>query len=65
MRLIRLDEPLLDRAGEFDPPAMRSLDALHLGAAMAIGSDLGVLVTYDERLADAARERGIRVSYPA
>jgi predicted nucleic acid-binding protein len=65
MRLIRIDEPLLDRAGELDPPAMRSLDAIHLGAALAIGSDLGVLVTYDERLADSARQRGITVSAPS
>ena len=65
MRLIRLDEPLLDRAAELDPREMRSLDAVHLGAALTIGSDLGVLVTYDQRLGDAARQSGITVSSPA
>jgi predicted nucleic acid-binding protein len=65
LRLIRLDEPLLDRAAELDPREMRSLDALHLGAAVTLGSDLGVLVTYDERLAEAARQRGITVSSPS
>lgn len=65
MRLIRVDEPLLDRASELDPRVMRSLDAIHLGAALAIGSDLGVLVTYDDRLADSARQRGIMVSSPS
>ncbi len=65
MRLIRLDQPLLDRASELDPPEMRSLDAIHLGAALTIGSDLGVLVTYDERLADSARRRGLTVSSPS
>jgi predicted nucleic acid-binding protein len=65
MRLIRLDEPLLDRASELDPREMRSLDAMHLGAALSVGSDLGVLVTYDQRLGGAARELGISVSSPS
>jgi uncharacterized protein len=64
LRLVRLDEPLLDRAGDLDPRALRSLDAIHLAAALAIGPDLGVLVTYDERLAEAARERGLVVHTP-
>ena len=64
MRLIRLDEPLLDRAAELDPRQLRSLDAVHLAAALAIGSDLGVLVTYDERLGEAARDRGFPVQSP-
>jgi predicted nucleic acid-binding protein len=65
MRLIRLDEPLLDRASELEPREMRSLDAVHLAAALTIGSELGVLVTYDQRLGDAARDRGISVSSPS
>jgi predicted nucleic acid-binding protein len=65
MTLIRLDEPLLDRASELDPREMRSLDAVHLAAALAIGPDLGVLLTYDERLAMAARHSGLIVSSPA
>ena len=65
MRLIRLDEPLLDRASELEQREMRSLDAVHLGAALMIGSDLGVIVTYDQRLGDAARNRGISVSSPS
>lgn len=64
MRLIRLDEPLLDRAAGLDPRQLRSLDALHLAAALTIGSDLGVFLTYDERLRDAAREVGITVDAP-
>jgi len=64
MRLIRLDEPLLDQAGDLDPPALRSLDSVHLAAALTLGVDLGVFVTYDERLAVAARDRGLIVSAP-
>jgi predicted nucleic acid-binding protein len=65
LRLIRVDEALLDHASELEPREMRSLDAIHLAAALTTGSDLGVFVTYDERLADAARERGITVTSPA
>ena len=65
MTLIRLDEPLLDRAAELDPREMRSLDAVHLATALAIGSDLGVVVTYDARLADAANQLGLTVSAPS
>ena len=65
MRLIRLDEPLVDRASELEPREMRSPNAVHLGAALTIGSDLGVIVTYDQRLGDAARNRGISVSSPS
>lgn len=58
MRPVHIDEPLLDRAGELRPLALRSLDAIHLAAALAIGPDLAVLLTYDRRLAKAARGRG-------
>lgn len=64
MRLVRLDEPLLDRAGDLDPRELRSLGAVHLATALAIGPDLGVLLTYDERLGDAARQRGLVVQSP-
>jgi predicted nucleic acid-binding protein len=64
IRLISLDEPLLDQAGELDQRDLRTLDAVHLAAALAIGSELGVLLTYDTRLESAARERGIAVQSP-
>lgn len=63
--LIRLDEPLLDRAGELEPPVLRSLDALHLAAALSMGADLGTLYTYDVRLAHAAAAHGVDVRSPA
>jgi uncharacterized protein len=64
IRLIRLDEPLLDRAGELEPPELRSLDAMHLAAALTIGPDLGVVFTYDARLKQAASELGIITESP-
>ena len=65
IRLIRLDEPLLDRAGSMDQRELRSLDAVHLAAALTVGPDLGILLTYDERLGDAARDAGLPVGSPS
>lgn len=53
-----------DRAGDLEPDALRSLDAIHLAAALSIGPDLAVLITYDERLRDAALAQGMLVESP-
>lgn len=65
IHLVRLDEPLLDRAGDLDPAEMRSLDALHLAAALSLGPDVGVVITYDERLRRAAETQGLAVQSPS
>lgn len=65
VHLVRLDEPLLDRAGDLGPADLPSLDAVHLAAALAIGPDLGMLFTYDTRLREAALSQGLVVDYPA
>ncbi len=62
--LVRTDEPLLDRAGDLEPAEMRSLDAIHLAAALVLGPDLGVVLCYDGRLRAAAEAQGIEVSAP-
>lgn len=51
-------------AGRLLPASLRSLDALHLATAMEIGDDLEGIVTYDERLADAARAASLEVIVP-
>ncbi|HET6691919.1 MAG TPA: type II toxin-antitoxin system VapC family toxin [Miltoncostaeaceae bacterium] len=51
-------------AGLLDPPHMRTLDALHLAIALSLGDDLDGLVTYDSRMADAARRHGVTVIGP-
>lgn len=63
LELVALDDPLLDAAAELAPP-LRSLDAIHLAAALSLGADLGVVVTYDVRMADAARALGLDVAAP-
>ena len=64
LHLVRIDEPLLDRAGDLDPPEMRPLAAVHLAAALSLGADLGVVVTYDDRLSAAALAQGLDVESP-
>ena len=64
VRLISVDEALMDRAATLDPRELRTLDAIHLAAALLIASDLGVLITYDQRLASAATTLGLRVEAP-
>lgn len=46
-------------------PHLRTLDALHLATAAAIGSELDVFLTYDKRLADAAAGVGLAVASPS
>ncbi|HKP18466.1 MAG TPA: type II toxin-antitoxin system VapC family toxin [Gaiellaceae bacterium] len=65
LTLIRLDDELYEAAADLEPPLLRSLDAIHLAAALSVGSDLAALVTYDARLADGARAVGLPVEAPA
>lgn len=63
--LIRLDDALLDAAGMLEPVGLRSLDAVHLAAAQLVAPVLRAVVTYDRRMADAARALGFAVAAPA
>ena len=65
VELLRVNDRILDAAGDMVPSDLRSLDAIHLASAEALGSDLRGFVTYDERLANAAAGRGLRVVRPA
>lgn len=62
--VIAMDDAILEAAGLLDPPTMRSLDAIHLASAQVLGSDLGVFITYDQRLASAASSLGFAVASP-
>jgi uncharacterized protein len=65
IHLVRVDEPLLARAGDLDPPDLRTLNAIHLAAAIELGPDVGIMFAYDSRLKQAAEAYGIRVDSPA
>jgi predicted nucleic acid-binding protein len=62
--LIRLDDPLLQLAEHVGPRSIRSLDAIHLAAALSIGDLPEAFITYDDRLADAARSMDLNVLQP-
>jgi predicted nucleic acid-binding protein len=62
--LVRLDDLLLDAAGSIELADLRSPDAIHLAAAQTLGEELSALVTYDSRMADAARTLGMPVDVP-
>jgi len=59
-----MDRDLMLTAGQIHPPGIRTLDAIHLAAAIAAGEELGGLITYDTRMADAARDLGLLVVAP-
>lgn len=62
--LVRINNRVLDDAATLRPVEIRSLDAIHLATAGKLGQDLGALVTYDERMAEAAKHLGYRVVAP-
>lgn len=45
-----------------DPNRLRSLDAIHVASAMLLDADL--LITYDDRMADAGQRNGLRCAAP-
>ncbi len=57
-----LDEAVLRRARRVGPDELRSLDAIHLASAIAVGAES--MLTYDDRLASAAQSAGLAVAAP-
>ena len=62
--LIAVADSILDAAGTLEPRIVRTLDAIHLATAIALGDDLEVLVTYDTRMAEGARLLGLAAASP-
>jgi len=63
---INLDRDLLDAAAALAPAmVLRSLDAIHLACALALGAELGGVITYDQRMQKAAQSLGMAVESPA
>lgn len=65
LQFIELDHRISADASSVGPPTLRSLDAVHLASALAVRDELDAMVTYDARLADAARAAGLEVAAPA
>ena len=67
--LTRIDQvditrAVLEAASRMPDPALRSLDAIHIATALQLHQDLEALVTYDSRLASAARHQELPVVTP-
>ena len=62
--IVGLEPEIAAVAASIGPATLRTLDAIHLASAAALGSDLEAFVTYDRRLAAAARALGMPVASP-
>lgn len=58
-----LTEQTLDAAGAL-PGRLRSLDAIHLAAALRLRANLTAVVAYDRRMLSAAGDLGLPVASP-
>lgn len=65
IELARINDRVLTAAATLEPAELRTLDAIHLATAQRFGSELGQLVTYDDRMIAAAARLGIRTASPA
>jgi predicted nucleic acid-binding protein len=63
--LLPLDDDVLDAATSLHPVGLRSLDALHLATALSVRNEIGVLITYDQRFAEAVEDHGLVVASPS
>ena len=64
VELVAVTDSILDGAGALEPRILRTLDAIHLATALALGDDLEVVVTYDTRMAEGARLLGLDAESP-
>ena len=63
--MLPLDSEIIELSTALDPPTLRSLDALHLATALSAREEIGVIVSYDDRLRDAAESHGFETASPA
>lgn len=67
LALVPVDDAILGAAETVPPPAVHTLDAIHLVTALRL-RDAGLLdgvMSYDTRLTDGAREHGLMVLAPS
>jgi uncharacterized protein len=65
VNVIEVGAPIRASAALLEPATVRSLDALHLATAIEIGDALDAVITYDARMAAAARSLGLAVAAPS
>jgi uncharacterized protein len=62
--VVRMNDQILRAAGSMLPLELRSLDAIHLATAVALGEDLARVCTYDGRMRAGAGALGLAVVAP-
>ena len=62
--LLAFDDEVRRDAARIGRDSLRSLDAIHIATALAVGDRDLQFVTYDERQAEAARQAGLTVVQP-
>ena len=62
--LLDLTTRVLEAAASLRPAPVRSLDAIHIATAISVGDADLDLITYDDRMAEAASANGLRVARP-
>jgi uncharacterized protein len=65
IQILRVNDRVLREAGLMEPADLRSLDAIHLASARQLGPSVKQIVTYDDRMAEAARAIGWSVAAPS
>ncbi|MGH8935305.1 MAG: type II toxin-antitoxin system VapC family toxin [Acidimicrobiia bacterium] len=63
--LLEVTDAILMAAGMLEPVSVRTLDAIHLASAQALAPELEALVTYDQRMAEAAQRLALPLVAPA
>lgn len=61
---IDLTAGVIDTASRLAAKRLRTLDAIHVASALELGRLLTALVTYDQRMIDAARQAGLVATAP-
>ena len=62
--VMELTTAITSRAASVAPITLRAIDAIHLVSAIELGGELAAMITYDRRLADAARQAYLTVASP-
>lgn len=58
----RIEDEVVGLSRRLNPNSLRSLDAIHLASALVLDADL--LLTYDDRLAEACTHNGLPTASP-
>jgi predicted nucleic acid-binding protein len=61
---VPLNDDVRAAASSLAPVELRTLDAIHLASALALGDDLAGVLTYDDRMQRAALANGLSVLAP-